>query len=338
MWPIRFLLAVGLLSLAAPCSADMILTLTPTARIDFETQVQITYTLTGRAGGPGGQNVGEFLFRVAPMSLPTSGNIASVFNQTITPTGPWANPNFGIRGAFIAPINSRVSFDAFNSEPGKFSTIDATGGVVGTFDIIWNRPLTGQYDAAIPASVMDGVYSLTTSVALISFQPIQRPPVFPQLSRLFLNRDRWYSWRLQVAECSGGIVTNRETANKFDNCNGFRQYVSTTQTQMRDAIVECLAILDQWAKLAVSFRGHVNSLQFVHGSHASQFECIVFVGLAFDVTPLPGVFVGRAHKCLQTMADSQIIAPARRTTSFHGNQINHAILEDSRKIVSIGGR
>ncbi len=163
MWPIRFLLAVGLLSLAAPCSADMILTLTPTARIDFETQVQITYTLTGRAGGPGGQNVGEFLFRVAPMSLPTSGNIASVFNQTITPTGPWANPNFGIRGAFIAPINSRVSFDAFNSEPGKFSTIDATGGVVGTFDIIWNRPLTGQYDAAIPASVMDGVYSLTTS-------------------------------------------------------------------------------------------------------------------------------------------------------------------------------
>jgi hypothetical protein len=162
MWLIRFLFAVGLLSLAAPCSADMILTLTPTARIDFETQVRITYTLTGRAGGPGGQNVGEFLFRVAPMDLPTAGNIASVFNQTIALTGPWANPNFGTRGAFIA-TNRRVRFDAFNPEPGKFSTIDATGGVVGTFDIIWNRPLTGQYDAAIPASVMDGVYSLTTS-------------------------------------------------------------------------------------------------------------------------------------------------------------------------------
>ncbi len=163
MWLTRCLFAVGVLALAAPCSAGIILTLTPTARIDLATQVQITYTLTGRASGPGGQNVGEFLFRVAPMSLPTASNIASVFNQTIAQTGPWANPNFGTRGAFIAPANNRVRLDAFNSEPGKFSTIDTTGGVVGTFDIIWNRPLAAQYDAAIPASVMDGVYSLTTS-------------------------------------------------------------------------------------------------------------------------------------------------------------------------------
>ncbi len=55
MWPIRFLFAVGLLSLAAPCSANMILTLTPSARMDLESQVRITYTLTGRASGPGGQ-------------------------------------------------------------------------------------------------------------------------------------------------------------------------------------------------------------------------------------------------------------------------------------------
>jgi hypothetical protein len=163
MWSIRFLFAVGLLSLAAPSSADVILALTPTARIDFGTQVQITYTLTGRASGPGGQNVGEFIFRIAPMSLPTAGNIASVFNPTIASSGSWANQNFGTRGASIASSNSRVSFDAFNSEPGKFSTIDATGGVVGTFDIIWNRLLAGQYDAAIPASVMGGLYSLTTS-------------------------------------------------------------------------------------------------------------------------------------------------------------------------------
>ncbi len=163
MWPIRFLFAIGLLSLAAPCSADVILTLTPTARIDFETQVQITYTLTGRAGGPGSQNVGEFFFRVAPMSLPTASNIASVINPTIAPTGPWANPNFGTRNATISPTNSRVRFDAFSLLTGSFSTIDSTGGVVGTFDIIWNRPLTGQYDAAIPASVMDGAYSLTVA-------------------------------------------------------------------------------------------------------------------------------------------------------------------------------
>ncbi len=161
MWPIRFLFVVGLLSLAAPCSAGMILTLTPTARMDFESQVRITYTLTGRAEGPVGQNVGEFVFRVAPSSVPTSSNIASVINPTIASTGPWANSNFGTRGASIAPVNSRVTFDAFSSLTGRFSLIDSIGGVVGTFDIIWNRPLMGQYDAAIPASAMNGSYSLT---------------------------------------------------------------------------------------------------------------------------------------------------------------------------------
>ncbi len=165
MWPIRFLFAVGLLSLAAPCSADIILTLTPTARTDFETQVQITYTLTGRAGGPGAQNVGEFVFRVAPMSLPTASNIASVINPTIAPTGPWTNPNFGTRNASIASTNNRVSFNAFSALTGSFSPVDATGGVVGTFDIIWHRPLAGQYDAAIPASAMDGFYSLAVGGA-----------------------------------------------------------------------------------------------------------------------------------------------------------------------------
>ena len=105
-----------------------------------------------------------------------------------------------------------------------------------------------------------------------------------------------------------------------------------------DTIVERLAILNQGAKLAVSFRGHVNGLQFVHGSHASQFERIVFVGLAFDVTPLPGVFVGRANKCLQTMADGQVIDPARGTASFHHDQIDLAFLENCREIVSIGSR
>jgi hypothetical protein len=167
MWPIRFLFAVGLLSLAAPCSAAVILTLTPTARIDSETQVQITYTLTGRASGPGVENVGEFIFRVAPRSLPTASNIALVFNPTIAPTGPWANPDFGTRGAFI---DTRVRFDAFSPLSGSFSTVDATGGAVGTFDIIWNRPLTGQYDAAIPASAIDGVYSLTVA-GDFDFQP-----------------------------------------------------------------------------------------------------------------------------------------------------------------------
>ncbi len=163
MWPIRFLFAIGLLSLAVPCSADVILTLTPTARIDFETQVQITYTLTGAASGPGGQNVGEFIFQVAPMTLPTASNVALVFNPTIAPaTSPWADPKFGTRSA-VVNANNRVTFDSFTPINGNFTTINTTGGVVGTFDIVWNRPLAGQYDAAIPTSAMSGVYSLAVS-------------------------------------------------------------------------------------------------------------------------------------------------------------------------------
>ncbi len=101
MWPIRFLFALGLLSLAVPCSADVIVTLTPTARVDFETQVRITYTLSGRASGPGSEQVGEFFFRVLPGSVPTGSNISLVFNPTIAPNGPWTNPNFGERGARV---------------------------------------------------------------------------------------------------------------------------------------------------------------------------------------------------------------------------------------------
>ncbi len=163
MWPIRLLFAVGLLSLAAPCSADMILTLTPTARIDFESQVRITYTLTGRAGDPGGQQIGDFSFLVFPRSVPAAINIASVINPTIATSGPWTNTNFGTRNASIAFGNNRVRFDGFSQLTGNFSTVDATGGVVGAFDVVWNRPLTGQYDAVIPASVMSGAYTLTVA-------------------------------------------------------------------------------------------------------------------------------------------------------------------------------
>ncbi len=159
MWQVRFLLALGLVSFAVPCSADLIVTLTPTARIDFQTQVQITYTLTGASSGPGTQNVGEFSFRVTPGSLPTASNIALVFNPTIAQAGsPWADPKFGTRGANI-DANNRVTFDAFTPVFGNFTQINTTGGVVGTFDIIWNRPLTGQYDAAITTSQMTAAYS-----------------------------------------------------------------------------------------------------------------------------------------------------------------------------------
>ncbi len=52
-----------------------------------------------------------------------------------------------------------------------------------------------------------------------------------------------------------------------------------------DAAIERFSILDPRAKLAALLRWHVSGFQFVHGSHPSQLECIVFVGLAFEVRP-----------------------------------------------------
>jgi hypothetical protein len=63
-----------------------------------------------------------------------------------------------------------------------------------------------------------------------------------------------------------------------------------------DTSVECLSVLDQRAELSVCFGGHVDGLEFIHRSHPSEFQGIVFVGLAFDVGPLPGVFVGGADE------------------------------------------
>ncbi len=86
---------------------------------------------------------------------------------------------------------------------------------MGTFDIIWNRPLAGQYDAAIPASVMDGVYSLTTSSSF-GFSPTITTPsgVSTVITAVPEPGSMVLATILQVAECSGGIVANGETGNK----------------------------------------------------------------------------------------------------------------------------
>ncbi len=173
MWPIRFLLAIGLSWLSVPCSANLILTLTPTARVDFETQVLISYTLTGRASGPAPQNVGDFQFQVRTNTFPTPSNMFLVDNPNVALTGPWTNTNFGTRTAFLTFSSGNVSavvFDGFGPLTDSFSTISTTGGVVGTFDIRWNRPVTGQYDAAIPASAISGDYTLT--VGGFNFLPV----------------------------------------------------------------------------------------------------------------------------------------------------------------------
>ena len=53
----------------------------------------------------------------------------------------------------------------------------------------------------------------------------------------------------------------------------------------------------------------MNGFEFIHCSHTGELEGIVFVGLAFDVAPLPSVFVGGADERLEAVADGQIVDP-----------------------------
>ena len=46
----------------------------------------------------------------------------------------------------------------------------------------------------------------------------------------------------------------------------------------------------------------MNGFELIHRSHARELEGIVFVGFAFDVTPLPSVFVGGADESFQAVA------------------------------------
>lgn len=77
-----------------------------------------------------------------------------------------------------------------------------------------------------------------------------------------------------------------------------------------DTAVKSLSIFDQGSELAVRFGGHVNRFELIYRSHARELEGIVFVGFAFDVTPLPSVFVGGADESFQAVADRQVVDPA----------------------------
>jgi hypothetical protein len=102
-----------------------------------------------------------------------------------------------------------------------------------------------------------------------------------------------------------------------------------------DSRVESLAVLDQRAEFSMRLRRHVHCFEFIHGRHPRQFEGVVLVGLAFDVGPLPGIFVGRADEGLDSQADSQVIDPARRPTGLHDNQIDLVLFEDRCQVAAI---
>ena len=76
--------------------------------------------------------------------------------------------------------------------------------------------------------------------------------------------------------------------------------------------------------------------EFVHGSHASEFQGVVFVRFAFDVGPSPSIFVGRADEGFESEADREIIDPSGGSAGFHDNKIDFVLFEDSGEVIPIG--
>ncbi len=50
----------------------------------------------------------------------------------------------------------------------------------------------------------------------------------------------------------------------------------------------------------------------------------------FDVGPSPSVFVGGTDERFKSQADREIIDPAGGSASFHDDEANFMLLEDSR--------
>lgn len=67
----------------------------------------------------------------------------------------------------------------------------------------------------------------------------------------------------------------------------------------------------------IDFVSDVHSLEFIHGRHASKFQRVVFVSLAFDVRPRPGVLISRAYYRFEPKAHGEVVNPARGSTRFH---------------------
>lgn len=74
-----------------------------------------------------------------------------------------------------------------------------------------------------------------------------------------------------------------------------------------------------------------------HGSHTSQLQSIVLIGLELDIGPLPGVFVGRADKRLKVVALGQIVDPAGRSTGLHDDDVDFMFSEDCLQVIPLGG-
>ncbi len=104
-----------------------------------------------------------------------------------------------------------------------------------------------------------------------------------------------------------------------------------------DSTVEGFTILDERPELTMALGGHVDRFELADGRHASELEGVVLVGLAFDVAPLPCVFIGGADESLVAEADCEVVYPAGRPARFHDDEIAFVFFEEGLKVVSVGG-
>ena len=81
----------------------------------------------------------------------------------------------------------------------------------------------------------------------------------------------------------------------------------------------------------------MNGFELIHCCHTSELEGIVFVGFAFDVTPLPSVFVGGADEGFHAVADGQVVDPAGGSARFHDDAVDFVVLEERVEVISFGG-
>ena len=105
-----------------------------------------------------------------------------------------------------------------------------------------------------------------------------------------------------------------------------------------DPSVESLAILDQGAKLTVLLGRRVYRFEFSHGGQTGKLQSVVFVGLAFDIGPPPGFFVGGADERGKPHRLSQIVDPARGSAGLHDDQVRLVVGKDRSEVLPPSGR
>jgi hypothetical protein len=155
---------LALTATAQASFAGLVFELGVTNRVDTLTQVTLTYTLTGMADGTT-QDIGAYAARVAFGGLTASTYLASTpLNITRAPdlTVFGVNPSGPFTLISVMPNSLSVRWQANDvlASGTQNVTVDATPHVIGTFNLIWNRPLTGSYDSALAVVNVTGGYKV----------------------------------------------------------------------------------------------------------------------------------------------------------------------------------